>query len=126
MFGQRERLLERQALAAQRSGEPVETELGPTRFERAVREGPEPAASLVPLAETSTSCPPGASNPTPNSRLPPSGVPASFEKAARSADRPATEPRISPVSRAIRRLPSIVLSATASRKCGRTTSEFPF
>ena len=36
MFGQRERLLERQALAAQRSGEPVETELGPTRFERAV------------------------------------------------------------------------------------------
>ena len=36
------------------------------------------------------------------------------------------EPRIRPVSRAIRRLPSIVLSAAVSRKCGSTSSEFPF
>ena len=90
-----------------------------------IREDPFPALSPVPFSDRSTSWPSRTSSPAPNSSLPPSGVPASLDHRPRSGSLPVIEPRIKPVSRATRRLPSIALSAAAKRKCGSTSSESP-
>ena len=90
-----------------------------------MREDPVPAASRVPLAERSTSWPPRASSPTPNSKLPPSGVPASLDQ-RREIGRPASD-RTSDqtgVERDPQAALDIALSAAASRKRGSTSSEF--
>ena len=58
------------------------------------RDDPVPAVTRVPPSERSSAWPARASSPARNSRLPPSGVPASLDKRPRSGARPLIEPRI--------------------------------
>ncbi len=85
-----------------------------------MRDDPVPALSRSPFSERSSIWPLRASSPALKTRFPPIGIPATREKRPRSGARPLIEPCIKPVSRAIRRLPSIALSAAVSRKRGST------